>query len=143
MKSISRKEALNISSSTLLKAEQARLNFAEEEAKKGLSMEEFKIKSETKLIKPIIIGMSCVAIPGAENKSNYPLSFGNYFSFKEGYCINMWAENLEEIVSLKGICGCERPYQFPSIIEKYGIYEGEGVTKITNVCINCNRNWKV
>ena len=39
--------------------------------------------------------MSLVGIMGKE----YPLSFGNYFAFSNGlYCVNMWAENLEEIV---------------------------------------------
>lgn len=39
--------------------------------------------------------VSCVGIHGKP-----PHKFGNYFGFREGYCVNMWAENLRAAVGL-------------------------------------------
>ena len=51
---------------------------------------------EIQKIVPLIACQSAVGI----GDENYPLSFGNYFSFYhasgELYCANMWAENLRE-----------------------------------------------
>ena len=53
-----------------------------------------KIEKERKMV-PTRVGMrSLVGLRGGE----FPLSFGNYFSFTRGNgrCVNMWAENLVE-----------------------------------------------
>lgn len=56
-----------------------------------------EIKWEIKKIKPAIGMVSLVAVSGKD----FPLSYGNYFSFSSGhYCLNMWAENLIEWLKL-------------------------------------------
>lgn len=46
-----------------------------------------------------IEAMSLVGV-GVLNNSEYPMSFGNYFSFSnEVRCVNMWAENFKEATS--------------------------------------------
>lgn len=56
----------------------------------------FKIKSKkmhTEMIWPKVGMASLVEIMAKD----FPLRFGNYFDFTNGYkCLNMWAENLEE-----------------------------------------------
>ena len=58
------------------------------------------MKKQTKMkIKPAVGMISLVGVYGEE----FPLSFGNYFSFDNGMrCVNMWAENLEEWVKING-----------------------------------------
>lgn len=59
------------------------------------------IKSESIFIEPKIAYCSCVAI----HFKSFPIGFGNYFSFNHKgnsvYCVNMWYENLEEIIQQK------------------------------------------
>ncbi len=58
------------------------------------------IKQNKIKIKPVVGMISLVGI----HAENFPLSFGNYFSFDEPFikCVNMWAENLEEWVRING-----------------------------------------
>jgi hypothetical protein len=45
---------------------------------------------------------SLVGIGSAGNYDAYPLSFGNYFTFRNGYrAVNFWAENLKEWANRK------------------------------------------
>ena len=60
----------------------------------------------TKTVKLIIPNVGCMSLVGIGGE--YPLSFGNYFWFSGGpYCVNMWAENLEECVRRNEITDLE------------------------------------
>jgi len=60
----------------------------------------FGVKKEEIELRAVVGSMSLVGIL----TDDYPLSFGNYFWFASGpRCINMWAENLEEIARRKAI----------------------------------------